>query len=68
RCSTIAAAVKNGPPAAQSWGTGGDWSHKGGIILCKKPPEWRLSPPQQLFASDSNFLRCKEEWFRLQWL
>ena len=35
--------------------------HEGGIILSKKPPEWRLSPPQQRSASDSNLRRSKEE-------
>ena len=59
-CSVIVAAVRNSPPAAQSWGAGGEWRHKGGIILSKKPPEWRLSPPQQRFASDSNFVAAKE--------
>ena len=39
-------------------GTG--W-HEGGIILSKKPPEWRLSPPHQQSASDSNLRRSKEE-------
>ena len=39
-------------------GTG--W-HEGGIILSKKPPEWRLSPPHQRSASDSNLRRSKEE-------
>ena len=35
--------------------------HEGGIILSKKPPEWRLSPPHQQSASDSNLRRSKEE-------
>ena len=39
-------------------GTG--W-HEGGIILSKKPPEWRLSPPHQQSASDSTLRRSKEE-------
>ena len=38
----------------------GTGCHKGGIILCKKPPEWRQSPPQQRFASDLNFVAAKE--------
>ena len=33
--------------------TGG---HEGGIILSKKPPEWRLSPPYQRSVSESNLL------------
>ena len=39
----IAAAAKNGPPAALSWDAGRDRCHEGGIILSKKPPEWHLS-------------------------
>ena len=39
-------------------GTG--W-HEGGIILSKKPPEWRLSPPHQRSASDSLLRSSKEE-------
>ena len=44
----------------------GTGCHEGGIILSKKPPEWRLSPPQQRSASESNLLCGKVEWFRLQ--
>ena len=58
---TFVAAQKNSPSAAQSWGAGGTGWHEGGIILSKKPPEWRLSPPQQQSASDSNLRRSKEE-------
>ena len=43
----------------------GTGCHEGGIILCKKPPEWRLSPPYQRSASESNLLCGKVEWFRL---
>ena len=51
-------------PSRTQAGTG---CHEGGIILSKKPPEWRMSPPQQRSASDSNFCSVKEEWFlRLQ--
>ena len=39
----------------------GTGCHEGGIILSKKPPEWRLSPPHQRSASDSNFLCRKVE-------
>ena len=39
----------------------GTGCHEGGIILSKKPPEWRLSPPHQQSASDSNLRRSKEE-------
>ena len=35
----------------------GTGCHEGGIILSKKPPEWRLSLPQQRSAADS-ILRC----------
>ena len=38
----------------------GTGCHEGGIILSKKPPEWRQSPPQQRFASDLNFVAAKE--------
>ena len=41
----IAAAAKNGPPAALSWAAGRDRCHEGGIILSKKPPELHLSLP-----------------------
>ena len=44
----------------------GTGCHEGGIILSKKPPEWRLFLPQQRSASDSNFLRRKVEQFRLR--
>ena len=43
----------------------GTGCHEGGIILSKKPPEWRLSPPYQRSASESNLLCGKLEWFRL---
>ena len=43
----------------------GTGCHEGGIILSKKPPEWRLSPPYQRSASESNLLCGKVEWFRL---
>ena len=36
----------------------GTGCHEGGIILSKKPPEWRLFLPQQRSASDSNFRCC----------
>ena len=36
----------------------GTGCHEGGIILSKKPPEWRLSLPQQRSASDSNYRCC----------
>ena len=39
----------------------GTGCHEGGIILSKKPPEWRLSLPQQQSASDSNYRCCSEE-------
>ena len=39
----------------------GTGCHEGGIILSKKPPEWRLSTPHQRSASDSNFLCRKTE-------
>ena len=39
----------------------GTGCHEGGIILSKKPPEWRLFLPQQRSASDSNFRCCSEE-------
>ena len=32
-------------PATGIEDAGGDWYHEGGIILSKKPPEWRLSSP-----------------------
>ena len=44
----------------------GTGCHEGGIILSKKPPEWRLSLPQQRSASGSNFNCGRGEWFRLQ--
>ena len=45
RCSAIAAAAKNGPPAECPWRTqAGTGCHEGGIILNKKPPEWRPVP------------------------
>ena len=34
----------------------GTGCHEGGIILSKKPPEWRLTPPDQRSASDSILL------------
>ena len=54
----------------------GTGCHEGGIILSKKPPEWRLSPPQtshsncraanvaqlQRSASDSDYRSGKGEW------
>ena len=40
----------------------GTGCHEGGIILRKKPPEWRLSPPYQRSASESNLLCRKGEW------
>ena len=40
----------------------GTGCHEGGIILSKKPPEWRLSLPYQRPASDSDFRRLNEEW------
>ena len=50
----------------QSFGVqAGTGCHEGGIILSKKPPEWRLSPPYQCSASESNLLCGKVEWFRL---
>ena len=36
----------------------GTGCHEGGIILSKKPPEWRLFLPQQRSASDSNYRCC----------
>ena len=48
------------------WVQEGTGCHEGGIILSKKPPEWRLSPPYQRSASESNLLCGKVEWFRLQ--
>ena len=39
----------------------GTGCHEGGIILRKKPPEWRLSPPYQRSASESNLLCRKGE-------
>ena len=60
RCSAISATVRNGPPAACRGAQAGTGCHEGGIILSKKPPEWRLSLPQQRSASDSN-LRCRNE-------
>ena len=35
-------------------GAGGDWYHEGGIILSKKPPEWRLSPPPPVVSHGQN--------------
>ena len=40
----------------------GTGCHEGGIILSKKPPEWRLSLPYQRPASDSDFRCLNEEW------
>ncbi|MDD7532246.1 MAG: hypothetical protein SPK30_06145, partial [Candidatus Cryptobacteroides sp.] len=49
------------PACGMSWLTkAGTGCHEGGIILSKKPPEWRLSLPQQRSASDS-ILRCRKE-------
>ena len=42
------------------WVQAGTGCHEGGIILSKKPPEWRLSPPYQRSASEAN-LRCVNE-------
>ena len=47
------------------WVQAGTGCHEGGIILSKKPPEWRLSPPYQRSASESILLCGKVEWFRL---
>ena len=77
--SNYITAKKNGPPATTSLLHGrtarlqhrceaqaGTGCHEGGIILSKKPPEWRQFPPQQRSASGSN-IRCgRGEWFRLQ--
>ena len=48
----------------QSFGVqAGTGCHEGGIILSKKPPEWRLSPPYQRSASESNLL-CRNNVLR----
>ena len=39
----------------------GTGCHEGGIILSKKPPEWRLASPHQRSVSDSNLRRRKTE-------
>ena len=38
----------------------GTGCHEGGIILSKKPPEWRLSLPYQRSASEANIRRVNE--------
>ena len=45
------------------WVQAGTGCHEGGIILSKKPPEWRLSPPYQCSASESNLL-CRNNVLR----
>ena len=45
------------------WVQAGTGCHEGGIILSKKPPEWRLSPPYQHSASESNLL-CRNNVLR----
>ena len=42
------------------WVQAGTGCHEGGIILSKKPPEWRLSPPYQRSASEANIRRVNE--------
>ena len=45
----------------QSFGVqAGTGCHEGGIILSKKPPEWRLSLPYQRSASEANIRRVNE--------
>ena len=71
RCSASDSNLRSGKEEwfrlQRAWRTqAGTGCHEGGIILSKKPPEWRMSPPQQRSASDSNFCSVKEEWFRLQ--
>ena len=45
------------------WVQAGTGCHEGGIILSKKPPEWRLSPPYQRSAFESNLL-CRNNVLR----
>ena len=48
----------------RAWRTqAGTGCHEGGIILSKKPPEWRMSPPQQRSASESNFVAAEKNGF-----
>ena len=47
-------------PSRTQAGTG---CHEGGIILSKKPLEWRMSPPQQRSASESNFVAAEKNGF-----
>ena len=60
-CSAIVPASRTARLQRSRGAQAGTGCHEGGIILSKKPPEWRQSPPQQLSASDSNFLCRKEE-------
>ena len=50
----------NGPPAASLWGQAGTGCHEGGIILSKKPPEWRLSRRVNDLRPILIFLAAKE--------
>ena len=54
RCSAIVPASRTARLQRSRGAPAGTGCHEGGIILSKKPPEWRLTTPQQRSASDSN--------------
>ena len=60
RCSVIVPTSRTARLQRSRGVQAGTGCHEGGIILSKKPPEWRLSTPHQRSASDSN-LRCRSE-------
>ena len=60
RCNTIVPASITARLQRSRGVQAGTGCHEGGIILSKKPPEWRLTTPQQRPASDSNH-RCGSE-------
>ena len=59
RCSAIVPASRMARLQYSRGAQAGKGCDEGGIILSKKPPEWRLPLPQQRSASNSNFL-CRK--------